>query len=68
MQNHERQRTNNLIGPGFKFKLRAGCRHGLSDEEKENASDNFELHLELVDSKNIAVVLILFLLRRSEFN
>ena len=37
--------------------------HGLSDEEKKNtqASDNFELHLESGNSKNIATVLIGFL-------
>jgi hypothetical protein len=30
--------------------------HGLSDEEKKNASDEFELHLELGNSRNVAVV------------
>jgi hypothetical protein len=37
--------------------LRVGCRHGLSDEEKKNTSDNFELHLELGNLINVAVVL-----------
>ena len=43
--------------------LRVGCRHGLSDEEKKNTSENlnFELHLVvLADSGNIAALLILF--------
>jgi hypothetical protein len=38
-----RRRTRNFSG------LRLGCRHGLSDEEKKNTSDNLELHLELAD-------------------
>ena len=32
----------------------------MSDEEKKNTSDNFELHLELGNSRNIALVLIGF--------
>ena len=32
----------------------------LSDEEKKDTSDDFELHLELADSSNIAAVLIPF--------
>ena len=47
-QNHERSRTMRTLS------------HGLSDEEKKNTSDNFELHLELGDMRNIAVVLIGF--------
>ena len=36
-------------------------RHGLSGEEKNTSGgDNFELHLELADSKNIVVVFVLF--------
>ena len=31
--------------------------HGLSDEEKKDSSDNFELHLELWNSRDVAVVL-----------
>ena len=27
--------------------------HGLSDEEKKNASDNFELHIELGNRENL---------------
>ena len=40
--------------------LRVGRRHGLSGEEKKNTSDNlnFELHLELADSRNISAVVI----------
>jgi len=41
--------------------LRAGSRHGLSDEEKKNASDNFELHLELEVGETLQSVLIGFL-------
>jgi hypothetical protein len=42
-----------------------GCRHGLSNEEKKNTSlsDNFELHIELADSRNIAAVLLRFFFR-----
>ena len=42
--------------------MRIGHRHGLSDEEKKNTSENlnFELHLVLAHSGNIAAVLILF--------
>ena len=39
--------------------------HGLSDKEKKNASDNFELHLELRNSRNVAVVLIEFLFQKA---
>ena len=35
---------------------------GLSDEEKKNTSDNFELHLELGNWRNVALVLIDLLL------
>ena len=34
--------------------------HGLSDEEKEDTSDDFELHFELGNTRNVAVVLIVF--------
>ena len=33
----------------------------MSNEEKKNCSDEFELHFELESSRNIAVVLIGFL-------
>ena len=43
--------------PKFRHKTMKGkrtikmrYRHGLSNEEKENTSDNFKLHLELTDS------------------
>ena len=42
----------------FKRERRTG--HGLSDEEKKDTSDSFELHLELKNSRGIAVVLIDF--------
>ena len=32
----------------------------MSDEEKNNTSDKFELHLELGDWRNVAIVLIGF--------
>ena len=32
---------------------------GVSDEEKKKTSDNFELHLELVESRNIVLVAVL---------
>jgi hypothetical protein len=36
-----------------------GRRHdGLSGEEKKNTGNNFELHLELAESRNIAAVFI----------
>ena len=41
--------------------------HGLSDEEKKNTSDNFELHLELGNSRNFAIVLIGFLLPKQGY-
>ena len=34
--------------------------HGLGDEEKKDTSNDFELHLELGNSRGIAVVLIDF--------
>ena len=48
-RNHERLRT-----------TRFGLSHGLSDEEKKNTSDNFELHLELGNLRNVAAILIAF--------
>ena len=57
----ERQRTilefNEIIGS------RAGRRHGLSDEEKKNTSENLEFHLELGDQTNVETVLIGFFFR-----
>jgi hypothetical protein len=61
LKNHERWRTTIRLSGG----LRVGCRHDLrdlSDEEKKNTSDDFELHLELADSRNIAALLIYFFL------
>ena len=44
-----------------------GCRYdGLSEEEKKGTSDNFELHLELADSRNIVALLILYRSSESE--
>ena len=40
--------------------------HGLSDEEKKKTSDNFELHLELGDSRGVAVILIGFFVPKPE--
>ena len=40
--------------------------HGLSDEEKEDTSDDFELHFELGNTRNVAVVLIVFLVPKTE--
>ena len=45
----------------YKGERRTVFGHGLSDEEKKNTSDNFELHLDLGSSKYVAVVLIPFL-------
>ena len=43
----------------YKRERRTGLGHGLSDEEKKNTSDNFELHdFELGNSRNVAVILI----------
>ena len=46
-----------MIPTGFRIR----CRHGLSDEEKKNAGDDFKLHLELwrIRVNMIAAVLIL---------
>ena len=46
----------------YKQWRRTGFGHGLSDEEKKNTRDNFELHLELGNWINIALVLIGFFL------
>ena len=39
----------------YRRKRRTGKGHGLSDEEKKNTSDEFELHIELGDSRKVAV-------------
>ena len=41
--------------------LRVGCRHSLSDEEKKNTGDNFELHLELAILETMQQYLYVFL-------
>ena len=43
--------------------LQTGYRHGLSNDEKKNRNDNFEMHLELggLEIIMIAVVLIVLL-------
>ena len=42
--------------------------HSLSDEEKEDTSDDFELHFELGNSRNVVVVLIFFFGSQSRIN
>ena len=46
----------------YKLERRTVFSNGLSDEEKKDTSDNFELHLEsgLGNSRDIAVILIGF--------
>ena len=39
----------------YKRERRTGKGHGLSDDEKKNTSDEFELHIELGDSRKVAV-------------
>ena len=39
----------------YKRERRTGNGHGLSDDEKKNNSDEFELHIELGDSRKVAV-------------
>ena len=47
----------------YNRKRRTAFGHGLSDEEKKDTSDKFELHLELGNSRSsAAVVLIVFCL------
>ena len=45
----------------YKQERRTGFGYGLGDEEKKDTSDNFELHSELGNLRNIAVELIGFL-------
>ena len=40
--------------------LRIGCRHGLSDEEKKNTGDNFEMHIELAVLETLQQYLYVF--------
>ena len=39
----------------YKRERRTGNGHGLSDDEKKNTSDELELHIELGDSRKVAV-------------
>ena len=39
----------------YKRERRTGKGHGLSDDEKKNTSDEFELHIEQGDSRKVAV-------------
>ena len=65
-KNHEIERTS-FGGGGVVTSLKTGYCHDLSNEEKKNSSDNFELHLKLPvgtgehhDDCSCTYILILF--------
>ena len=43
---------------GLTTSSKTGCRDGLSNEEKKNSSDNFELHLKLVQGQAGGIIMI----------
>ena len=50
----------------YKRERRTSFGHGLGHGEKKNTSDNFKLHLELGNLRNIGVVLISFFFPKME--